>query len=75
MTIIKGLMDKVRIHAMRCIVRLDALDDFALKREHNFSALAKFMGFYELYKDNEYYVKSAQNAPFALTPLNSCHRL
>lgn len=54
------LMDKARIYMMRCIVRLDALDDFALKREHNFSALAKFVGFYELCEDKESYAKSAQ---------------
>lgn len=54
------LMDKARIYMMRCIVRLDALDDFALKREYNFSALAKFVGFYELCEDKESYAKSAQ---------------
>lgn len=54
------LMDKARFYTMRCIVRLDALDDLALKREHNFSALAKFVGFYELCEDKESYAKSAQ---------------
>ena len=50
---------------MRCIVRLDAFDDFALVREHNFSVLAKFVGFYGFCEDNEYYVK-AHKTPLLL---------
>lgn len=54
------LIDKARICILRCIVQLNALNDYAQKREYNFSALAKFLGFYELCEDEESYAQSPQ---------------
>ena len=48
----QALMDKARLRLFERIVHFNALSEFAQKREYDFAAFAKFLGFFKLCKSS-----------------------
>ncbi len=56
----QALTNKAKLCIFYSIVHLNALDEFVLKREHRFSAVAKFLGFYTFCENENSYLSNKE---------------
>ena len=77
----QALLNKAKLCIFHSIVHINALDEFVLKREHRFDAIAKFLGFYKLCENPDSYLKDEsvrkkvlEHCEFELELLQKCQK-